>query len=1134
MKLQRLTIHNIASIEDASIDFSQSPLADSDVFLIAGKTGAGKSTILDAICLALYGTTPRLNSTEMQGNIRDAGNEIKIKNPGQLLRRGMAEGFVKLTFTGNNDCGYEAEWSISRARKKPNGKLQRRAWSLKRDDIRVPWVKEAEIEAEIAVAVGLDFTQFCRTTMLAQGDFSKFLNSKDADKAAILEKITGMDIYARIGKKIAEITAGKKSEWEKARLAVEGITLLLPEDIETIKKEIETIDKESGAKDSEIKVLREKASWLTEDSELGESREKAEKTLEETVALTSTDDFKNKIVLTERWERSADARASVITVNRDEKALKGLNDEAASLELRYRRLLAGILFESEKRESLRLKIKETEDFLKAEKERTSSYENSGRIITLLENLADGRKTIAIEKERSASLSRELEEKIKPETAKAEKTHKDLAGKADKLKEDIQKREEDIRKMDIPGLRSRLQKLTERIGAVQLAEKGMESLSLLRLRLAEDEKKSNETADAIRKGEEECKEMTPQVEKALAQEKSYRELYEGHKDSVDEFARTMRAHLHIGDQCPVCLRSIDTLFESEEKLRELVKRQKDLWKEAEKKRKDLETRLNKLTAKTETLSQLHGKEKTEIEEERRQIELKRAEVEGACRDLGIEYSDEAASKALEALRKDTERDRKSADASLTKATQKEKDLAELRKLHDTELKATDKALKALNLLLDRQKEHKSRIEASALVIRTKSEETLTLETTLSNLIEGEWETDWHSRPQEFKSHLKKASEKYAAALRTVEDTTKTFDKISDNISVLDQTKNRITTLMEGWGSLAASEALEVPDINAMATTLVSDVAGTLAAIGGLRDEIDRNNKLIADFIASDGDISREELLRLAATPAEEIKSVTDYLTRINTKVVEARTSLREVKERIEKHLKARPAISEEETPEAIADGINALSAATRELSEKKGSLMRRLEEDAGNRRRLEGFMKEIESRKKEFDRWYRLDSLLGSREGDKFRKIAQSYVLKSLVESANLYMATLSGRYRLLTAPNSFVIYVEDAYQGGATRSAGTLSGGETFIVSLSLALALSDIGDKLGVNTLFIDEGFGTLSGEPLRNAISTLRSLHSKTGRHVGIISHVEELREKIPVQILVEQDGIGAAGTIRICSGS
>lgn len=157
-------------------------------------------------------------------------------------------------------------------------------------------------------------------------------------------------------------------------------------------------------------------------------------------------------------------------------------------------------------------------------------------------------------------------------------------------------------------------------------------------------------------------------------------------------------------------------------------------------------------------------------------------------------------------------------------------------------------------------------------------------------------------------------------------------------------------------------------------------------------------------------------------------------------------------------------------------------------------------------------------------------LVGDSTGKKFRQIAQSYVLSSLISSANSYLRTLTDRYTLKVVPGTFVILMEDAYQGYATRAASTISGGESFLVSLSLALALSDIGQQLAVDILFIDEGFGTLSGEPLQNAVNTLKTLHRKAGRRVGIISHVEELREKIPVQIRVNQEGMSSVSRIEV----
>ena len=226
------------------------------------------------------------------------------------------------------------------------------------------------------------------------------------------------------------------------------------------------------------------------------------------------------------------------------------------------------------------------------------------------------------------------------------------------------------------------------------------------------------------------------------------------------------------------------------------------------------------------------------------------------------------------------------------------------------------------------------------------------------------------------------------------------------------------------------------------------------------------------------------------------------------------------------------MQEGDTLEALAARIEGIDRLLTGINESKGAINQELKADGENKKRVGALMEEVGRKREIYQKWSRMNQFIGDATGSKFRKVAQSYVLSSLIHSANGYMKTLTDRYTLKVTPGTFVISMEDAYQGFASRAASTISGGESFLVSLALALALSDIGDTLSVDMLFIDEGFGTLSGEPLHNAINTLRSLHTKSGRHVGIISHVEELRERIPVQIQVDQEGNSSSSKISIVS--
>ena len=321
MKLQKLTIHNIASIKDATIDFEAQPLANSEVFLITGKTGSGKSTILDAICLALFADTPRLDGTKMQGDTKDGNTDITTKDPRQLMRRNTGEAFVSLTFTGSNGIHYEATWSIARAYKKATGTLQSRSWQLKNIDTGFTYTKDKDISAEIQTAIGLDFSQFCRTTLLAQGEFTRFLNSKDDEKAEILEKITGVDIYSKIGKKVFEVTGKKKDDWEKAKQKFEGMSTMDEEDIAAKKEEIARYDaqltqvKKAGEEDNA------KLQWIKTDADLEKAVATATQEHQQALSVVEGDDFKKKESLVHQWNATIEARNWLAAMKAAEKTI---------------------------------------------------------------------------------------------------------------------------------------------------------------------------------------------------------------------------------------------------------------------------------------------------------------------------------------------------------------------------------------------------------------------------------------------------------------------------------------------------------------------------------------------------------------------------------------------------------------------------------------------------------------------------------------------------------------------------------------------------------------------------------------------------------------------------------------------
>ena len=198
-----------------------------------------------------------------------------------------------------------------------------------------------------------------------------------------------------------------------------------------------------------------------------------------------------------------------------------------------------------------------------------------------------------------------------------------------------------------------------------------------------------------------------------------------------------------------------------------------------------------------------------------------------------------------------------------------------------------------------------------------------------------------------------------------------------------------------------------------------------------------------------------------------------------------------------------------------------------ISQRLGAIVAQLAADAAQRTQQRELLARLAQQQADSDIWQRLDGLIGSAKGDKFRKFAQGLTLDHLVHLANRHLARLHGRYLLQRKDGGELeLAIVDSWQGDSVRDTRTLSGGESFLVSLALALALSDlVSHKASIDSLFLDEGFGTLDADTLDIALDALDSLNA-SGKTIGVISHVEGLKERIPVQIRVgKASGIGHA---------
>lgn len=958
MKLQKLTIHNIASIEDATIDFEAQPLANSEVFLITGKTGSGKSTILDAICLALFADTPRLDGTKMQGDTKDGTTDITTKDPRQLMRRNTGEAFVSLTFMGSNGIHYEAKWGVARAYNRPTGNLQPKFWELTNLDTNYTYTRDRDISAEIQAAIGLDFSQFCRTTLLAQGEFTRFLNSKDDEKAAILEKITGADIYSKIGKKVFDVTGQKKKEWETAQQKVEGMSTMDEEDIAAKKEEIAGYDAQLAQVKKAGEEDKAKLQWIKTDADLEKAVATATQEHQQAQAVVEGDDFKQKETLVHQWNATIEARNWLA-------AMKGAE----------------------------------------------------------ESIFKGKKQIEACNNTINNESKTLSETLQPALDKAQKDVNEAQAAYEKQEATLKTQEATLAELHLPELRKERDEAKDLKRNIATTYERIETYKKEKERRESKTTSLKDTLADIEQKQKEAATMDPLIHDAKVKMDDRKALLDKQSDTIDKFAQTLRQKLHVGDICPVCRQEIKSELPHEEELAQLVGELRAAYTEAESVHQELVNKKNKLEAEIKAAKTSYDKEKEAFDKDNTLMMATQRFIE-ACKICGFETIDQDTTEKLATLKANTE----------TRLQELENKIAEGEK--------KENLIKAQRVALDKANKG---IE-----------------------------------------QLKKATQKAEQAI----------SDCKGRIAIAEEVKKN-------------TEQVQLKQAT---------------------DTFNANDQQLKTFLGAHPDLDTERLTALNAHSAQNINEIQSSLEADKNKVLSKKTLKDNASQKLEEHRQMKPELKEEDTVKLLEVRIMENEKTMSDISEKKGAINQELKADEENKKQLGHLKEEADKKQADFQKWSRMNQLIGDATGNKFRKIAQSYVLNSLIHSANHYMRTLTDRYTLKVVPGTFVISLEDAYQGYVSRAASTISGGESFLVSLSLALALSDIGQQLAVDTLFIDEGFGTLSGEPLQNAINTLRSLHTKSGRHVGIISHVEELQGKIPVQIQVIQEGNLSSSEVKV----
>lgn len=970
MKLQRLVIQNIASIEQATIDFTMPPLSDTGLFLITGNTGSGKSTLLDAICLALYATTPRLKNTKADGKLPDGSKEIEITDTRQLMRRNTKEAFVRLTFTGSDGNDYEAEWSAVRKTKNID-----RRWRL--TNLTHPEAspdmgtgagsgKDRSIQAAIQTAVGLDFDQFCRTTMLAQGEFTRFLNSDDKEKAEILEKVTGTAIYSQIGAKVYEITAEHDRAWRSAASKTEGIQTLSDEQIDEKRQQLVSLESDLSACQQSLNQLQIKQQWLKQSALLAQQQNEHQVALTAAKAtLTDNAYLKDKQTINQ-WDATAEVRGRLNEVATCNHIIEEQERSLQKAHNTYGILLSGWL-------------------------------------SLDRDIQADKRAIA-----------DIESRMTP---------------SDKS-------------LTLPQLREQRNNLAMLIGNLRLAYTQLETLKKAQLQYDTTKQQLTVQEHKIAQLLVTIQQIEPRLHDVQIKFETCRQVLDKQKETINSFAKTLRERLHTGDLCPICGQRVEHDIPHESVWQQLVSQAQTAYDNALNEQDTLNRTLQQARAEHKALTQTYA------------VTLLRHQQDTSVQD-------------------------------------------------------------AQNQLLTTC--HECQLSDSLLASPLQEQE-------LSHAI--------YQAGTEAKNTLQN-TDALINTYDTIQQLTTRLERNVKEQQLLDQTRQLILGLMPDWTDERPASDIAPKAINRLSEQMVrlqADIASSFRLRQDAMNRLNEAQKAINLFLTNHSEIDQPLLLRLNQLSLERIRAIREDITRKQSTVEQQQILLTNIQKQIAEHQRIRPDFADDDTSEHIQQLIAETEQHIRTLSETKGAVNQALLNDQQTKQMLQTYIDEANQKKQLHDRWTRLNNLIGDKEGTKFRKIAQAYLLANLVQAANVYMQRLTNRYTLHAVPGQFIIMVEDAYQGYVSRPASTISGGESFLVSLALALALSDIGQSLRVETLFIDEGFGTLSGEPLQKAIETLQSLRQHAGRQVGIISHIDEVRERIPVQIQVQQEGNNSASTVNV----